>query len=271
MAAFVSLSSLEVDDEKPRKSKMAGYSQEFQAMLDSLDEEDTRDEELEEAAGSCHGAVEKKRRLNMGQVKALEKNFEVDNKLEPERKVKLAEELGLQPRQVAIWFQNRRARWKTKQLERDYCGLKSSYDSLKLDFKSLQQENRTLSLRVKELKTKLEGEERAESREYVKEECPVVSESEMQSQSLDFSEDNNNGGNGNWVRFQTHNDVSNIHSPALMNWIQFSDSRNQNHCYGHDHAAKLEEQSSSSTLFSAAEESCNFFSVLDQAPTFPWF
>ena len=50
----------------------------------------------------------------MDQVKALEKNFEVENKLEPERKVKLALELGLQPGQVAVWFQNRRSRWKTK-------------------------------------------------------------------------------------------------------------------------------------------------------------
>ncbi|TYI68638.1 hypothetical protein E1A91_D08G102500v1 [Gossypium mustelinum] len=94
------------------------YSKEFQAMLDGLDEEDS----LEEGGQ----ATEKKRRLSMHQVKALEKNFDVGNKLEPERKVKLAEELGLQPRQVAIWFQNRRARWKTKVLEKDYAMLKAN-------------------------------------------------------------------------------------------------------------------------------------------------
>ncbi|KAH6760135.1 hypothetical protein C2S52_009421 [Perilla frutescens var. hirtella] len=81
-------------------------------MLEGLDEEGCVEE-------SGH-ISEKKRRLSVDQVKALEKNFEVENKLEPERKVKLAQELGLQPRQVAVWFQNRRARWKTKQLERDY-------------------------------------------------------------------------------------------------------------------------------------------------------
>lgn len=105
-------------------------------MLDGLDEEGCVEE-------SGHVA-EKKRRLSVDQVKALEKNFEVENKLEPERKVKLAQELGLQPRQVAVWFQNRRARWKTKQLERDYGVLKGNYDSLKLNYDALQHDNEAL-------------------------------------------------------------------------------------------------------------------------------
>lgn len=117
------------------------YSIEFQAMLDSLDQEDQSGEE----AGMI---AEKKRRLNANQVKALEKNFEIENKLEPERKARLAEELGLQPRQVAIWFQNRRARWKTKQLEKDYSLLKANYDTLKLDFDSLEQEKESLVAEV---------------------------------------------------------------------------------------------------------------------------
>ncbi|MQI32353.1 hypothetical protein EI016_24585, partial [Escherichia coli] len=74
---------------------------------------------------------EKKRRLSADQVQFLEKSFEVENKLEPQRKTKLAKDLGLEPRQVAIWFQNRRARWKTKQLEKDYESLQASYDTLK--------------------------------------------------------------------------------------------------------------------------------------------
>ena len=39
-------------------------------------------------------------------------------------------DVGLQPRQVAIWFQNRRARWKTKQLEKDYDVLKRQYEGM---------------------------------------------------------------------------------------------------------------------------------------------
>ena len=88
--------------------------------------------------------IEKKRWLSVDQVKALEKNFEVENKLEPERKMTLAQELGLQPRQVVVWFQNRRARWKTKQLERDYGILKANYESLKLNYDAIQHDNEAL-------------------------------------------------------------------------------------------------------------------------------
>lgn len=93
-------------------------------------------------------AGEKKRRLNMEQVKTLEKSFELGNKLEPERKMQLARALGLQPRQIAIWFQNRRARWKTKQLEKDYDVLKRQYDSLKADNDALQAHNQKLQAEV---------------------------------------------------------------------------------------------------------------------------
>ncbi|KAE7998006.1 hypothetical protein FH972_002586 [Carpinus fangiana] len=124
------------------------YGREFQSILDGLDEEGCVEE-------SGHIA-EKKRRLSVDQVKALEKNFEVENKLEPERKVKLAQELGLQPRQVAVWFQNRRARWKTKQLERDYGVLKASYEALKLNHDALQHDNDALVKEIRELKAKLQ-------------------------------------------------------------------------------------------------------------------
>lgn len=129
-----SVFSIDAEEHSPRNNHV--YSREFQSMLDGLDEEGCVEE-------TGH-IVEKKRRLSVEQVKALEKNFEVENKLEPERKVKLAQELGLQPRQVAVWFQNRRARWKTKQLERDYGVLKANYDGLKLKYEALQHDNEAL-------------------------------------------------------------------------------------------------------------------------------
>ncbi|KAF3505372.1 hypothetical protein F2Q69_00044816 [Brassica cretica] len=91
---------------------------------------------------------EKKKRLSLEQVMALEKSFELGNKLEPERKMQLAKALGLQPRQIAIWFQNRRARWKTKQLERDYDSLKKQFDVLKSDNDSLLANNKKLYAEV---------------------------------------------------------------------------------------------------------------------------
>ncbi|XP_056843302.1 homeobox-leucine zipper protein HAT5-like [Raphanus sativus] len=78
------------------------------------------------------------------QVPLLEKSFETENKLEPERKTQLAKMLGLQPRQVSVWFQNRHARWKTKQLERDFNLLKSSYDQLLSNYDSILKDNHLL-------------------------------------------------------------------------------------------------------------------------------
>ncbi|KAL2904387.1 Homeobox-leucine zipper protein HAT5 [Bienertia sinuspersici] len=102
---------------------------------------------------------EKKRRLSPEQVKFLEKSFEVENKLEPERKVELAKQLGLQPRQIAIWFQNRRARYKTKQIEKEYDSLKANYDRLKVDYDSLYKEKETLQNEVEKLMKNLADRE----------------------------------------------------------------------------------------------------------------
>lgn len=102
----------------------------------------------DDAGDDCTHNVEKKRRLTFDQVRSLERNFELENKLEPERKMQLAKELGLQPRQVAVWFQNRRARWKTKQLERDYEVLTLDYNRLKTEFDAVVQEKQELQAEV---------------------------------------------------------------------------------------------------------------------------
>ncbi|XP_022150089.1 homeobox-leucine zipper protein HAT5 isoform X4 [Momordica charantia] len=102
---------------------------------------------------------EKKRRLSHDQVQMLEKSFEEENKLEPERKTQLAKKLGLQPRQVAVWYQNRRARWKMKQLERDYDLLKASYDLLLSNYDSIVKENAVLKSEVASLAEKFLNKE----------------------------------------------------------------------------------------------------------------
>lgn len=89
-----------------------------------------------------------KRKFSDEQIKSLEIMFEAESRPESRRKLQLANELGLLPHQVAIWFQNRRARLKTKQIEREYRILKASYDTLASSFESLEREHQSLLLQV---------------------------------------------------------------------------------------------------------------------------
>jgi homeobox-leucine zipper protein len=101
-------------------------------------------------AGGGKGAVDRnKKRFSEQQVKSLESMFATQTKLEPRQKLQLAQELGLQPRQVAIWFQNKRARWKSKQLEREYSALRDDYDALLCSCESLKKEKHELLKQVR--------------------------------------------------------------------------------------------------------------------------
>ncbi|RDX75605.1 Homeobox-leucine zipper protein ATHB-7 [Mucuna pruriens] len=91
------------------------------------------------------------RRFSDEQIKSLETMFETESRLEPRKKLQLARELGLQPRQVAIWFQNKRARWKSKQLERDYTILQTNYNTLASRFEALKKEKQTLLIQLQKL------------------------------------------------------------------------------------------------------------------------
>ncbi|KAI4364224.1 hypothetical protein MLD38_020346 [Melastoma candidum] len=82
----------------------------------------------------------KKKKLRGDQLELLERSFQEEIKLDPDRKLRLSRELGLQPRQVAVWFQNRRARWKAKQLERLYDVLKMEFDAVSREKLKLQEE-----------------------------------------------------------------------------------------------------------------------------------
>ncbi|KAL0304468.1 UNVERIFIED_CONTAM: Homeobox-leucine zipper protein HOX6 [Sesamum radiatum] len=91
------------------------------------------------------------RRFTNEQIRSLETIFEMETKLEPRKKLEVARDLGLQPRQVAIWFQNRRARWKSKQLEQEYKVLKTNYDGLCMQFDHLKREKQSLQMQLQEL------------------------------------------------------------------------------------------------------------------------
>ncbi|XP_073152511.1 homeobox-leucine zipper protein ATHB-40-like [Henckelia pumila] len=93
--------------------------------------------------GGCGGGsvgAARKRKLNEEQVSMLEQNFGSEQKLEAERKERLAAELGLEPRRVAVWFQNKRARWKSKKLEEEFSKLRTEHDMALLEKCRLQAE-----------------------------------------------------------------------------------------------------------------------------------
>ncbi|PIN06045.1 hypothetical protein CDL12_21415 [Handroanthus impetiginosus] len=89
-----------------------------------------------------------KKRLTQDQVRILETNFSFNNRLEPDRKSRLALELGVPARQVAIWYQNKRAREKNQSLEFDY-------KALQLRLENVLADNARLKGEVQRLKAEL--------------------------------------------------------------------------------------------------------------------
>ncbi|KAJ8471635.1 hypothetical protein OPV22_025978 [Ensete ventricosum] len=94
----------------------------------------------EEAEGT-----RRKLRLSEEQLSLLEDSFRAHNTLAHDQKRELAQRLHLQPRQVEVWFQNRRARSKLKQTE-EYC------ESLRKCCQRLTSENRRLERELMELR-----------------------------------------------------------------------------------------------------------------------
>ncbi|KAM6547911.1 hypothetical protein CsatB_019587 [Cannabis sativa] len=92
-----------------------------------------------------NGSTRKKLRLSKEQSAFLEESFKEHSTLNPKQKVALAKQLNLRPRQVEVWFQNRRARTKLKQTEVD-C------EYLKRCCETLTDENRRLQKELQELR-----------------------------------------------------------------------------------------------------------------------
>ncbi|KAE9602856.1 hypothetical protein Lal_00049752 [Lupinus albus] len=298
LGTIMTICSQETDEHSPRNNNHV-YGRDFHSMLEGLDEEECSIEETHHS--------EKKRRLSVDQVKALEKNFEVENKLEPDRKVKLAQELGLQPRQVAVWFQNRRARYKTKQLERDYGVLKANYDALRLNYDTLQRDNEALLKEIKELKSRVQ-EENIESDASVKEEMITLQQDSSEDLKYDYFNNNSDGvGDGSLFPTDFNKDgLSDSDSSAILNEEQNNNSPNYNKAITSsgvlqssnllmNPSLKFNTCSSSSAPssmncfqfqksnsyqaqyvkmeehdFFSGDEACNFFSD-EQAPTLQWY
>ncbi|CAI9287855.1 unnamed protein product [Lactuca saligna] len=92
-----------------------------------------------------NGLTRKKLRLTKEQSAFLEDSFKEHSTLNPKQKQALAKQLNLRPRQVEVWFQNRRARTKLKQTEVD-C------EYLKRCCETLTEENRRLQKELQELR-----------------------------------------------------------------------------------------------------------------------
>ncbi|GLT72143.1 hypothetical protein SLA2020_440990 [Shorea laevis] len=88
----------------------------------------------------------KKLRLSKDQSILLEDCFKLHSTLSPAQKQVIAGQLNLKPRQVEVWFQNKRARTKLKQIEVD-CELMKKYCG------SLRDENRRLKRELQELRS----------------------------------------------------------------------------------------------------------------------
>ncbi|RLM86238.1 hypothetical protein C2845_PM04G17520 [Panicum miliaceum] len=86
------------------------------------------------------GSARKKLRLSKGQSAFLEESFKEHATLNPKQKLALAKQLNLRPRQVEVWFQNRRARTKLKQTEVDCEYLKRCCETLTEENRRLQKE-----------------------------------------------------------------------------------------------------------------------------------
>eukprot|EP00253_Pinus_taeda_P001932 PITA_01932 len=91
------------------------------------------------------GSSRKKLRLSREQCGLLEESFKKNRAPESKQKQELALQLNLRPRQVEVWFQNRRARKKLKQIKVD-CEVMKRYNE------ALADENRKLQMELEKLK-----------------------------------------------------------------------------------------------------------------------
>ncbi|KAI3731507.1 hypothetical protein L1987_62695 [Smallanthus sonchifolius] len=204
--------------------------------------------------------VEKKRRLNMEQVKTLERNFALGNKLDPERKMQLATALGLQQRQIAIWFQNRRARWKTKQLEKDYDVLKKQFEAIKAQNDSLLTKNHKLQLELQMMS--LKNKEPTESINLNIKETEGSCSENSSDIKLDISRTQVTMGSP----ISSHHHQQPITNLSQSSVVFQNASLSRSEYHHHLHAQKLDQ-----AVNNKDESFCNMFvGIEDQSGFWPW-
>nr|GEV28363.1 homeobox-leucine zipper protein HAT14-like [Tanacetum cinerariifolium] len=126
-------------------SDTSSFQMDFSSIFRSSAEKDQRFSSRQGVYGGTsdedeNGLCRKKLRLTKDQSAFLEDSFKEHNTLNPKQKLVLANQLNLRPRQVEVWFQNRRARTKLKQTEVDCEYLKSCCETLTEENRRLQKE-----------------------------------------------------------------------------------------------------------------------------------
>ncbi|CAJ2671285.1 unnamed protein product [Trifolium pratense] len=126
-------------------SAASSFRMDFSIMNGNCDARNNSREGGVDSDDDENGSTRKKLRLSKEQSAFLEETFKEHTTLNPTQKLALAKQLNLRPRQVEVWFQNRRARTKLKQTEVD-C------EYLKKCCETLTEENRRLQKELQELR-----------------------------------------------------------------------------------------------------------------------
>ncbi|CAI5951527.1 unnamed protein product [Closterium sp. NIES-65] len=93
----------------------------------------------------------KRPRFAEEQLAHLEAHFAVEQELTPASKKLLAARLGVKPRQVCVWFQNRKVRQRTRERETELEGMQAAYAKLQATCRELQDDYELLKSDYQEL------------------------------------------------------------------------------------------------------------------------
>ncbi|KAL9669200.1 hypothetical protein QQ045_006743 [Rhodiola kirilowii] len=98
-----------------------------------------------------------KKRLTEDQTRILEANFAFNRKLDQDLKYHLSQQLNLPPRQITIWYQNKRARWKNQTMESDHKAIQLKLDNALSQTRKLEKEVQKLQKELDQARALLHG------------------------------------------------------------------------------------------------------------------